>query len=221
MAEEVLNPIIQVTQMQTLMEGENGRFTLQLLIRQLLFSLDKPSKKSLAANTIKPTSVRNWQSSLGLVKPCGSVFPSKKQDSGLGASTASASKESPQPRHLPEQNPRSRRSGRGSMGWWQAGGLCGSLALSGWTLGCWRVWKVRWLSWAFVLHHLLVAVTAGLPRVREPRAEGVNVITGCAIYTTAGSLTSWVCTALCFKCTMSLVLMKKIIYFAWWATPSL
>ena len=51
MAEEVLNPIIQVTQMQTLMEGENGRFTLQLLIRQLLFSLDKPSKKSLAANT--------------------------------------------------------------------------------------------------------------------------------------------------------------------------
>lgn len=63
-----------------------------------------------------PTLVRNWQSSHGLAKPCHSAFPSKRQDCGLEASSASVSQESPPPRHLPEQSPRSRRSGLGSMG---------------------------------------------------------------------------------------------------------
>ena len=126
--------------------------------------------------------MRSWQKSLGLVKPCHSLFPSKKQDSGLGASRASASQESPQPRRLPEQSPRSRRSGRGSMGWWWSGGPRCLLALSGGTLGCRRVWRVSRPSWAVVLHHLLVAATAALPRVPEPRAEVVNVITGCTFY---------------------------------------
>ena len=169
--------------------------------------------------------MRSWQKSLGLVKPCHSLFPSKKQDSGLGASRASASQESPQPRRLPEQSPRSRRSGRGSMGWWWSGGPRCSLALSGGTLGCRRVWRVSRPSWAVVLRHLLVAATAALPRVPEPRAEVVNVITGCTFYTTAGSLTSWVGTALWFKMHHESGLNEEkmfpywIHYFAWWATP--
>ena len=169
--------------------------------------------------------MRSWQKSLGLVKPCHSLFPSKKQDSGLGASRASASQESPQPRRLPEQSPRSRRSGRGSMGWWWSGGPRCLLALSGGTLGCRRVWRVSRPSWAVVLRHLLVAATAALPRVPEPRAEVVNVITGCTFYTTAGSWTSWVGTALWFKMHHESGLNEEkmfpywIHYFAWWATP--
>lgn len=62
------------------------------------------------------------------------------------------------------------------MGWlWallRAGGrlaACAAGQHSGWTLGCWWVWTECRLGGAIVLHHLFVAVTAGLPRALEAR----------------------------------------------------
>ena len=150
--------------------------------------------------------MRNWQSSLGLVKPCRSVFPSKKQDSGSGASSASASKESPAALALTWAEAEEQDEWPGLHGLvveWSP------VPLSGWTLSCWRVWQVEWAEPSYRLHHLFVAVTAGLPGALEPRGWGPYVIAGCTLYTTAGPLTSWGWTALCFQCTMSQVFVKK------------
>lgn len=147
--------------------------------------------------------MRNGQSSLGLVKSCHSVFPSKKQDSGSGASSALASKE--QPWHLPEQRPRNSSSGRGSMGWWWGVRLGRSLAGHSAAGGF-----GKWVSWTKLLFTPPVCGSDSWA-ARSPGARGWGpyVIAGWTLYTTAGTLTSWGWTALCFQCTMSQVFIKK------------